>query len=80
MQMWDADTHLLVDQYDTRSNLYYFIPYWRNINDSHCTTVINFAGSDIEDHDMTLAQWVGDFVADRPIESMMEAPVPGEDP
>jgi pectinacetylesterase len=80
MQMWDSDTHLLVDLYATRPNLYYFIPYWRNINSSHCTTVLNFAGSDIEDHNMTLAQWVGDFVNDRPIQSMMEAPVPGEDP
>jgi hypothetical protein len=80
MRMWAADTDLLVDLYNTRDNLYYFLPYWRNINDSHCTTVLNFAGSDIEDHDMTLAQWVNDFVDDKPVESMREAPVPGEDP
>jgi hypothetical protein len=79
MRMWDVDTQHLVQQFDTRDNLYYFIPYWRDINSSHCTTVINFAGSDIEDHDMTLAQWVNDFIDDKPIESMMEAPVPGED-
>jgi len=79
MRMWDADTQLLVGAYDTRDNLYYFLPYYRQINDSHCTTVLNFAGSDIEDHDMTLAQWVNDFVGDKPVESMMEAPVPGED-
>ena len=41
--------------------------------------MINFAGSDIQDHDMTLAQWINDFVGDKPIESMIEAPVPGED-
>jgi hypothetical protein len=80
MRMWDSDTQLLTAEYATRSNLYYFIPYWRNINDSHCTTVLNFAGSDIEDHDMTLAQWVSDFVSDRPVQSLIEAPVPGEDP
>ena len=34
---------------------------------------------DIQDHDMTLAQWVNDFIDDKPVESMMEAPVPGED-
>jgi hypothetical protein len=79
MRMWDVDTQHLVQQFDTRDNLYYFIPYWRDINSSHCTTVINFAGSDIEDHDMTLAQWVNDFIDDKPIESMMEAAVPGED-
>ena len=79
MSMWAADTQLLVDQFATRDNLYYFLPYYRNINSSHCTTVLNFAGSDIEDHDMTLADWVADFVNDAPIESMIEAPVPGED-
>ncbi|HEV7555926.1 MAG TPA: pectin acetylesterase-family hydrolase [Kofleriaceae bacterium] len=80
MQMWNSDTQLLTSLYDTRDNLYYFIPYWRNVNSSHCTTLFTFAGSDIEDHDMTLAQWVNDFVDDNPVESMIEAPVPGEDP
>ena len=80
MRMWDADTQLLVDLYDTRDNLDYFIPYWRNINDSHCTTLFSFAGSDIEDQNMTLEQWVNDFINDRPVESMIEAPVQGEDP
>ena len=80
MRMWDADTQLLVDEYSTRSNLKYFIPYYRNINDSHCTTVLNFTGSDIQDQNMTLAQWVNDLVGDKPVESLIEAPVPGEDP
>jgi hypothetical protein len=80
LRMWDADTQLLVQQYETRENLHYFIPYYRSINDSHCTTVLGFADSDIEERNMTLAQWVDDLVNDRPIESMIEAPVPGEDP
>jgi Pectinacetylesterase len=79
LRMWDADTQLLVSQYETRSNLSYFIPYYRDINDSHCTTVLNFAGSDIQAQNMTLAQWVNDFVGDQPIRSYIEAPVPGED-
>ncbi len=80
MQMWAADTQQFVNLYQQRKNLYYFLPYWRNLNSSHCTTVLTFAGSDIEDHNMTLAKWVNDFVNDNPIESMEEAPVPGEDP
>jgi len=80
LKMWDADTELLMALYDTRPNLKYFIPYWRNINESHCTTLFSFAGSDIEDHAMTLEQWVDDFIADRPVQSMEEAPVAGEDP
>lgn len=79
MRMWDVDTHLLVNEYETRDNLYYFLPYYRNINDSHCTTVLNFAGSDIQEQNMTLAQWVNDFVDDKPVKSMIESPVPGED-
>jgi hypothetical protein len=79
LAMWDADTQLLVAQYETRDNLHYFIPYWRGINDSHCTTVVSFVDSDIEERGMKLSQWVNDFVEDRPIESMIESPVPGED-
>ena len=80
LRMWDADTQLLTSLYDTRDNLDYFIPYWRNVNDSHCTTLFSFAGSDIEAKNLTLEQWVNDLIADRPIESAIEDPVPGEDP
>jgi hypothetical protein len=80
LSMWDADTQLLAQQYDTRDNLHYFLPYFRDINDSHCTTVLSFVGSDIEERGMSLARWIDDLVNDRPLESMMEAPVPGEDP
>lgn len=80
LRMWDDDTQKLAALYATRKNLYYFLPYWRNVNDSHCSTLFNFKGSDIEDHGMTLRQWVNDLVGDRPLTSAMEAPVPGEDP
>ena len=80
LRMWGVDTQNLVSMYETRKNLHYFIPYYRNVNDSHCTTVLSFSGSDIEQKNMTLAQWVNDFVGDKPIENMIEDPVPGEDP
>ncbi|MEO7735956.1 MAG: pectin acetylesterase-family hydrolase [Kofleriaceae bacterium] len=77
--MWAADTDKLTALYATRKNLYYFLPYFRTVNNSHCTTLFNFIDSDIEDHQMTLRQWVNDFVDDKPIQSMQEAPVAGED-
>lgn len=80
LQMWASDTQLLVNLYQTRPNLYYFLPYWRNVNDSHCTTVFTFAGSGFADGSMTLDRWVSDLVSDRPLHSMIEPPVPGEDP
>jgi hypothetical protein len=79
LRMWNADIDLLVQQFATRDNLHYFIPYYRNINDSHCSTVFTLSGSNIEQRDMTLAQWVNDFVNDEKIENMIEDPVPGED-
>jgi hypothetical protein len=80
MRMWDEDTQLLVDMYDRSDNLYYYIPYWRELNDSHCTTLISFPGSEIQDHEMTLDRWVADFLDESRVpQSAMEAPVPGED-
>jgi len=79
LRMWDADTQLLVSEFETRDNLFYFIPYFRNINDSHCTTVLNFVDSDIESQGITLADWINDFVTDKPVTSHLEEPVAGED-
>ena len=80
LRMWDADTQLLVNQYESRDNLAYYIPYWRKLNDSHCTTVINFVGSEIQDHDLDLGTWTKNLLDDsKPLTSAMEAPVPGED-
>jgi hypothetical protein len=80
MAMWAADTQLLVNEYATRPNLYYYLPYWRDLNDSHCTTVITFTGSDFADRSVTAAGWFNDLVDDKPLQSAIEPPVPGEDP
>jgi hypothetical protein len=79
MRMWDADTQLLTSLYDTRDNLHYFIPYWRSVNDSHCTTLFSFTSSNIEEKNLTLEQWVRDLIDDKPLTSAIEAPVAGED-
>ena len=80
LRMWDADTQLFTKLYDTRKNLHYVIPYWRNVNDSHCTTLFSFAGSDIEAQGQELGPWIEDLLDDKSIQSAIEAPVPGEDP
>ena len=80
MAMWEADTQLLVDMYAQRENLHYYIPYWRELNDSHCTTLISFPGSEIQERDMDLSTWVGMFLDEgAAVESLIESPVPGED-
>ncbi len=79
MSMWASDTQLLVGEYATRPNLYYYLPYWRSLNESHCTTVITFSGSDFADGSVTAAGWFNDLVNDKPLTSAIEPPVPGED-
>jgi hypothetical protein len=79
-QMWWEDTQLLIEQFDQRDNLAYYLPYWRLLNDSHCDTLITFAGSEIQEADITLDQYVLDLVDDeKPLQSYVESPQPGED-
>lgn len=33
---------------DGHANVGYYVPYFRNVNDSHCTTIIDFSGTGIE--------------------------------
>jgi hypothetical protein len=54
-KFWE-DTVLLMDQYDAHDNLGYFLPYFRNINDSHCASLIDFGLTDIGDWQL------GDFI------------------
>ena len=42
LDKWGEDTQLLVEQYDQFDNLGYYIPYFRTLNDSHCTTIFGF--------------------------------------
>lgn len=80
LRMWEADTQLLVTQYETRENLAYYIPYWRDLNDSHCTTVITWRGSEIQAQGLDLQTWTADLLDDeKPLVNAIEAPVPGED-
>lgn len=55
-QKFYEDSLLLMANYDQHDNLGYFLPYFRNINDSHCTTIIDFGLTNIGD------QTVGNFI------------------
>ena len=65
------DTLLLMDQFDSRDNLAYFLPYFRPINDSHCTSIIDFGLTDIGDWQL------GDFLDvllddEQPLQSLVD--------
>lgn len=55
-QKFYEDSLLLMANYDQHDNTAYFLPYYRNINDSHCSTIIDFGLTNIGD------QTVEDFI------------------
>jgi hypothetical protein len=55
-QRFYEDSLLLMANYDQHDNTAYFLPYYRNINDSHCSTIIDFGLTNIGD------QTVEDFI------------------
>jgi hypothetical protein len=80
MSYWAADTELLVDLYDTRDNLGYYLPYWRSFNDSHCVSIASYLDTDIEELDMNLADYIAELFDDNaPMGRYMESVQPEED-
>lgn len=45
LSYWKQDQDRLVNQLQSLSNYSYFLPWEREINDSHCTSIITFIGS-----------------------------------
>ena len=71
LQKFYEDTLLLMAQYDQHDNLAYYLPYFRDINDSHCASIIDFALTDIGDWQL------GDFIElvlddSQPLESRVD--------
>ncbi len=55
--LWWDDITSLRAQYDGRQNLGYFIPYWRQTNDSHLTALPGAEESDLNELATNLIEW-----------------------
>ena len=79
--MWWDDTQKLMEQFDSRDNLSYYIPYWRAFNDSHCTIIgIGWSGTEIEEEGIDLSHYVDHVLDDDvPLQSWLESEQPEED-
>lgn len=64
LQLWAEDIDNMVAQYDTRDNLSYFIPYMRSINESHCTSIIQWKGTEIENTGYDVGDYIKDVLKD----------------
>jgi len=80
MTYWAADTELLVDLYQTRDNLGYYLPYWRELNDSHCVSIASYGKTDIEEEGIHLGDFIDElFNDDVPVGRYRESIQPDED-
>jgi hypothetical protein len=90
-RMWWEDLQLLTEQFDTRENLAYFIPFYRNDNCSHCVTIPPvdsdvltilaepYRGSEIQEADLDVRDFVTLLIDDtQPLESYVESEQPDE--
>ncbi len=62
MGLWSEDIDLMTRQYDSRDNLSYFIPYYRNMNESHCTCIVTFAGTEFYDTGFDVGDYIDDLL------------------
>ena len=80
-EYWWDDTQKLMEQYDQYPNLSYYIPYWRQFNSSHCTTLLTYYSTDIEEADMDMGKYFEHILDDdAPLQSWLESVQPDEDP
>lgn len=57
-QRWATDTNRLRSQLASLGNVGGYFPQFRNVNESHCTSIIEFANSDIQEQNLQLDNFV----------------------
>jgi hypothetical protein len=91
-RMWWEDIQGMMKLFDTRPNLAYFIPYYRNDNCSHCMTIPPidsgviaelldpYKGSEIQSASLNIRDYVEHLVDDsQPLQSYLEDAQAGEE-
>ncbi len=72
--LWNQDVQKMIAQYNTRSNLSYYIPYYRNVNESHCTTIVEWTGSEIQTDNVNVGHFINDLMDGGAVTRREEAP------
>lgn len=80
LELWRQDTDLMTAAFDGRTNIAYFLPYWRERADSHCTTALDYVGTEIQEQGVDMGDFIDALLDDdAPLKSYRESPQPGED-
>ncbi|HJL17512.1 MAG TPA: pectin acetylesterase-family hydrolase [Sandaracinaceae bacterium LLY-WYZ-13_1] len=70
---WWEDTQALTTVYDAHDNLAYYIPFYRELNNSHCLTLVEWAGTEIEEDGLDLQSYLQALLDDdAPLTSHLE--------
>src|SRR5690606_11522849 len=59
---WDVDTGRLRDQLANLDNFGGYFPQYRAVNESHCTSIIEFPNSDIQEQSLELDHFVNNLL------------------
>ncbi len=72
MRLWEEDIERMVARYDEWDNLSYFIPYYRNLNSSHCTCIVEFGGTEYYDEGIDVGDYIDDMLDGNGVTSYYE--------
>ena len=61
-QLWHQDTNNLMSELQSYNNWGYYFPYFRDVNESHCTSIIEFANADIQEQNLELDDFVNNLL------------------
>ncbi len=84
--LWWDDTALLLDQYDSKSNLGYYLPFYRTTNSSHCVTIPGFEEFSLAEAvtlfatDFGTLAWAGTEIGDMNLYDYVEHLLNDEEP
>lgn len=59
---WDVDTGRLRDRLANLSNFGGYFPQYRAVNESHCTSIIEFANADVQEQNLELDHFVNNLL------------------
>ncbi|HEX6243765.1 MAG TPA: pectin acetylesterase-family hydrolase [Polyangiales bacterium] len=90
-EKWSGELDHLLDTFETRANLGYFVPYFRSDNCSHCVSIpplgrdtatilsTPWLGTDIEQEGLNLRDYIERLLdPEQPLRNYREAPQPSE--
>ncbi len=78
LTMWADDVANMTAQHDRADNLHYYIPYMRDIAGSHCTTIIDWTGTEIEDTGIEVGHFIADILDGGSVTSYEEVDNPAD--